>query len=54
MPTPEQHANWHDAAIMARAFWQRVAGDQRISAEFRGIAADAGSTVQRALAHLTA
>lgn len=54
MPTPEQQANWRDAAIMARAFWQAVTADLRISAEFRGIAADAGTTVQRALAHLTA
>jgi hypothetical protein len=53
MPTPEQHAHWQQAAIMARDFWQRVAGDPRISAGFRAIADDASISVQRALAHLS-
>lgn len=53
MPTPEHHAHWQDAAIMARDFWYRVVGDARVSARFRTIAADAARSVQRALAHLS-
>lgn len=52
MPTPEQHAHWHEAAILAIDFWQRVSRDDRISAGFRAIATDAGSTVERAQSHM--
>lgn len=51
MPAPDQQAHWHDAAVIALDFWQRVAGDQRISRRFRAIADEACVTVQRALAH---
>ncbi|MEP7043065.1 MAG: type II toxin-antitoxin system HipA family toxin YjjJ [Dokdonella sp.] len=54
LPTPEHQVDWHAAALMARVFWQRVADDRRISAEFRGIAGDAGASLRRALAHLSA
>lgn len=53
LPTPEQRDDWHAAAPMAREFWDRVGRDVRISASFRGIAADAGRALQRALAHLS-
>ena len=38
---------------MARVFWLRIADDLRISNEFRAIAGDAGTLLQRALAHLS-
>ena len=53
LPTPEQQSDWHAAACMAQVFWQRIADESRISAEFRAIAGDAGSVLRRALAHLT-
>ena len=53
LPTPEHHADWCSAARMAQAFWSRVGSDTRISAQFRGIAVDAGTALQRALAHLS-
>jgi hypothetical protein len=53
LPTPEHRDDWHAAALMAREFWKRVGSDARISASFRGIAADAGTALQRALEHLS-
>lgn len=52
LPTPEHHDDWHTAARMAQEFWDRVGSDTRISTQFRGIAADASTVLQRALAHL--
>lgn len=54
LPVPEDAADWRDAARMARAFWQRVVDDVRISPPFRAIAADAGALLARAAAHLSA
>lgn len=54
LPVPEDAADWRDAARMARAFWQRIADDARISTPFRAIAADAGAMLARAAAHLSA
>jgi hypothetical protein len=51
LPTPEHQADWHVAAPMALAFWQRAADDARISAPFRAVAGDAAAAVRRALAH---
>ncbi len=53
LPAPEQHDDWHAAALMAQDFWRRVAGEARISAPFRSIADDAGAALQRALMHLS-
>ncbi|HEY0229689.1 MAG TPA: type II toxin-antitoxin system HipA family toxin YjjJ [Dokdonella sp.] len=53
LPTPEHQSDWHAAACMAQVFWRRIAEEPRISSEFRAIADDAGSMLQRALAHLT-
>lgn len=49
LPTPERRDDWHEAARVARVFWQRVADDARISAEFRALAGDAGSALDRAI-----
>jgi hypothetical protein len=54
LPVPEDAADWRDAARIARAFWRRVAGDTRISAPFRAIAAEADAVLARAAAHLAA
>lgn len=51
LPAPEQQADWREAARMAQAFWRRVGAAARISAGFHAIAADAGATLARALAH---
>jgi hypothetical protein len=48
LPTPEQRDDWREAARMAQAFWQRVAGDARISPAFHAIADDARSMLDRA------
>ena len=53
LPTPEHQPDWHEAALMAHVFWRRIADDPRISNEFRAIAGDAGTLLQRALAHLS-
>jgi hypothetical protein len=52
LPTPEHQRDWHEAALMARVFWQRVGADTRISSEFRAIAGDASAMLERALQHL--
>jgi hypothetical protein len=49
LPTPERRDDWHEAARIARVFWQRVADDARISAAFRALAGDAGSALDRAI-----
>jgi hypothetical protein len=53
LPAPEHRDDWHAAALMARDFWNRIGGDVRISAPFRGIAADANTALQRTLTHLS-
>lgn len=50
-PTPAQAAVWSVAAGWADVFWQRVAADARVSAEFADIAREAGETVRRLRAH---
>lgn len=44
-PTPAQADDWAIAAGWAEVFWQRVAADARISAEFAVIAREAGASV---------
>ncbi|MEO7064456.1 MAG: type II toxin-antitoxin system HipA family toxin YjjJ [Dokdonella sp.] len=53
LPTPEHHDDWRAAARMAQDFWERVGSDTRMSAQFRGIAGDASTALQRALTHLS-
>ena len=37
-PPPEEKETWNEAAPLALRFWERVASDQGVSAEFRAIA----------------
>lgn len=49
LPTPEQRADWLQAAVAAQAFWAQVAEAEVVSEEFRAIARDALATVTRAV-----
>ncbi len=46
-PLPEETALWREATGCALDFWRRVAADDAVSPEFRGIAGRAGEQVQR-------
>ena len=39
LPTPESLAEWKEASSLARAYWEQVSKDPRISKSFRAIAA---------------
>ena len=52
LPAPEQKPDWLEAAPMARQFWQRIAGEPRISRTFQTIAINAVTVLDRALQHL--
>ena len=54
LPAPEQRDDWHAAARVAVAFWNRVEGDKRISDDFHGIASAARESVERAQQRLPA
>lgn len=51
-PVPAHEDSWHEAAAMAEDFWQRVAGDTRITPAFARMAAKAGATVRVLRNHL--
>lgn len=52
LPAARPRANtldvWQEAAPLARAFWRRVADDDRISAEMRAVAARSADTLHQA------
>jgi hypothetical protein len=45
-PLPAVREEWHAVVPWALAFWQQVQADMRISPEFRGLAGQAGETVE--------
>lgn len=47
LPLPAEREIWHEAAVWAEDFWQRVAADERVSAEFAAIARAALATIRR-------
>jgi hypothetical protein len=47
LPLPGERALWNEAAVLAAEFWQRVADDAQVSAEFRAITGVAGAQVAR-------
>ncbi|MGE3773169.1 MAG: type II toxin-antitoxin system HipA family toxin YjjJ [Gammaproteobacteria bacterium] len=49
MPTPAQRDDWQAAADLARSFWERVADEPRISSDFRSLANEARSSLERAI-----
>lgn len=49
-PLPESFEHWRRASQGAHAFWQRCAGDERISKSFREIAAGAAKKLADAMA----
>ena len=51
-PLPTMTDAWREAAVWAGDFWGRVMEDGRLSAEFAGMARDAGAVVQRLRAHV--
>lgn len=51
-PVPSWLGPWRDAAAMAVDFWDRVAGDARISPDFRRTAEDAGGVVRQLRGHV--
>jgi hypothetical protein len=46
-PLPASRELWQEAAGWAVLFWERVASDTRLSAEFGNIAGTAGATLLR-------
>lgn len=51
-PVPSWLGPWRDAAAMAVDFWDRVAGDARISPDFRRTAGEAGGVVRQLRGHV--
>jgi hypothetical protein len=51
-PVPALLEPWRDAAAMAGDFWGRVAGDARISSEFRRTAGEASGVVRQLCGHV--
>lgn len=49
LPNPQQQPHWRDAAQAAQVFWREAAALRALSPEFRRIAADAGTQLQRAM-----
>jgi hypothetical protein len=49
LPTPERRDDWQDAARIALRFWERARDDARISPEFRAIADEARTGLDRAI-----
>jgi len=49
LPLPGQRAEWQIAAAAALIYWQRCAGEVRISDSFRRICADCANSVQAAM-----
>lgn len=47
LPLPGERALWNEAAVLAADFWQRVADDPQVSAEFSAQARLAGAQVAR-------
>jgi hypothetical protein len=47
LPEPTDSAAWAKVGAAARDFWTRVAGDQRVSETFRGVAARNAGLVER-------
>ena len=47
-PTPDQQAAWRTAAIIALDFWRSVAAHDDISGEFRALAGNAATLLERA------
>lgn len=52
LPTPEQQADWREAAVAAEAFWAQVAVAEVVSEGFRAIAQDALAMVTRAMGRI--
>lgn len=52
LPTPEHGDDWAFAADIARAYWSAVAEDERISQDFRQIAASAEAALAKAVARM--
>jgi hypothetical protein len=48
LPTPERRDDWQEAARIAHRFWERTRDDQRISREFRALADEALTVLDRA------
>ena len=46
-PVPRQLPDWRIAAEWAQSFWQRLANDRRVSAEFADVARSAAETVDQ-------
>lgn len=51
-PVPSLLEPWRSAAAMAEDFWDRVAGDARISQDFRRAAGEAGGVVRQLRRHV--
>lgn len=51
LPLPADREIWQEAAVLAEAFWRRVAADDRVSSDFAQIADRAGQTVTRLRTH---
>jgi hypothetical protein len=52
LPAPEFQDDWQVAAPIAAAFWQRVAGDARVSPAFRQVAERCATRLQQTMARL--
>lgn len=52
LPTPEVRDDWRTAATAAVDFWQRASDDDRISGDFRAIAAGAATALGHAIARI--
>ena len=52
-PIPSELAAWREAAGWAEDFWNRVAADPRLSADFVRLAAGAGATVRKLRGHFS-
>ncbi len=51
-PLPASREHWQEAAAWAAEFWERVAADARLSAEFVNFARSAGATLQTLRSHV--
>lgn len=51
-PLPASREHWQKAAAWAAVFWERVADDARLSADFTNFARSAGATLQTLRAHV--